>query len=403
MRPSFSQVLAIVLASCSAVALLHVSIALGANRPFGDSPRTTQTVRSYYASVNRFLASEDGNEPLPLFPGSSRGPDPENDSSIWCAIRSTYPNLQLEPGDVSGSSGLAISPVAAINGGSALPAWINNGIGPPFPNSVDSLRIEDGAVVERLSTARIGVLSQEVAGNGIDFNLERPSQLKVAELVVSARDSGRAFVAVSGPGFVVPIEGTFTVTGNRLLQRADPCNGTNRLLPSDQHTVFSGEDILVIPRGQAVLWPVGHASVRLLLLAMVPTQPGPGDAERYSDPRGPESLEAMLKRLANEDGQTPTWFGAIQALAVAPHEVQPGRLSMDLTRIFVPAGETVRLSPRGYQLVALDRVDGARSEVDAFDMINTSNTMWFLETVRVCSHTPEHTPQRICDGEIAQP
>jgi hypothetical protein len=59
MRRNASPILVVLLALCCAVAMLHVSIALGSSHQFGDSPRTTQTVRSYYASVNSFLAGGD--------------------------------------------------------------------------------------------------------------------------------------------------------------------------------------------------------------------------------------------------------------------------------------------------------------------------------------------------------
>lgn len=394
MRFSFSQVLALLLVLCSAVALLHVSIALGSSSQFGDSPRTTQVVRTYYASVNGFLAGGDAEGSMSF---AVDGADTAEDVVMTSgAFRATYPNVRFHPGEVSEAGDLVLSQVAATDGEANLPIWINDGVGQPFPDSIDSLRIENGEVVERLSSARIGVLAQPLAGNGVDFRIDQASRLKIVEFVLSAPSSRSAFVAISGPGFVLPLDGAFEVAGNGVLQVSNQRDGTTRVLPSDQKAVFSGEEILVIPQGQAVLWSTGHSQVRLMLLAMVPTDPWAQHVERYIEPKGPETFEHLLDRLTVDDALQSTWFGSIQALAVAPIELQAGWLSMDMTRIFVPAGEHVRLSSQGHQLIAVVRAEDTWNELDAFELTNASGSTQILEAVRACWRGAENMWQSEC-------
>jgi hypothetical protein len=396
MKRSLSYVFVVLMLLSTSAALLQVSIALGANRPFGDSPQTTQTVRSYFASVNSYLDGEDVRElPFSLDEDSSAiGAD--NGNVILGAIRSTYPHLQLVPGEISGSGDLALAQVAAVNGAPSVPSWINDGVGQPYPTTIDSFRIEDGKVVERLSSGRIGVLSQTVAGTGIDFELDAPGILKVAELEISAPGARGAFVAVSGPGFVVPLEGAFEVAGNGKLLAVDPWTGKSQQIPTGEKIEFSGESILVIPGGQAVLWNTGSEPIRLMLQALVPAQPESHSAERYVSPRGSETFEDVLNRLTVEDGRTEIWFGAVRILGVAPREIQPGIVAMDFTRIVVPAGETVRLSPQGHQVIALLQGDAGWSGLDSLEATSASDELQILETVRACWRGSTHAAAESC-------
>lgn len=398
MRRTTTHVLVVLLIVCTAIAFLQGSIVLGSGRQYGDSPRTTQIVRSYYASLNSFLAGGDKEATPFLNTGDPDRADLGDDALVLEAVRATYPNLQLRPGEVYGAADLALSQVTAVGGAANLPDWINGGAAPAFPSSIDSLRIEHGTVVNRLSSARIPVLAQTVAGEGVDFRLDQPSHLKAAELVLSSSSPGSAFVSVAGPGFVLPVDGAFGVTGNGLLRASNPSNGTNRSIQVGEKTIFSGESVLVIPRGRAVLSPIGEAPVRAMLLAMVPTQPEPRYAEGRVDPRGPETLEDVLRRLTVEDPSEGIWFGSLQMLASAPGEVQPGLLSMDITRLFVPTGEAVRLSSRSYQIIALLRTEDAWSALGLLDTVNSTNALWKLETVRVCWNGAGKSPHRTCTG-----
>jgi hypothetical protein len=399
MRRNASPILVVLLALCCAVAMLHVSIALGSSHQFGDSPRTTQTVRSYYASVNSFLAGGDLDQ---LVAGRTSESDLDDVPLMLGAIRATCPCLRLVPGVIENSGDLALAQITAINGGPALPSWINGGVGPAFPSSIDSLRIEHGQVIERQSSARVGVLAQPQAGAGIDFRLDNPSHLKVAELALSAPDPKIAFVAVSGPGFVIPIDGPLTVKGNGLLHVTNPLDGTDRLIQHDEEAVITGEEILVVPRGQSVLRPADRSTPRLLLLAMVPAHPEPQDSEGRRGPDGPESLEDVLRRLTAQDGSERIWFGTIRLFASAPDEMQPGWLSMDVTRIVVPAREDVRLSPLDYQLLAKVRVDDAWSELGSLETINATDSMWVLETVRACWRGVGNLPLGGCAARASE-
>ena len=89
MRISFSQVFTVLLVTLSAVALTQVSVALGSSHGYGDSPNTTQTVRSYYASINAFLSGGDAVDEL------------AEPSPLLGALRSTYPNMRFEISDIS--------------------------------------------------------------------------------------------------------------------------------------------------------------------------------------------------------------------------------------------------------------------------------------------------------------
>jgi hypothetical protein len=396
-----SQVLAVLLTLCTAVALLHVSIALGAPAQFGDSPRTTQIVRSYYASLNSFLADGDLADLDQLIAGRASEANLDDIALTFGALRATYPHLRLEPGEISGSAELALAQVSAVDGESALPTWINDGVGQTFPSSIDSLRIENGQVIQPQSSARVGVLALPLGGAGVDFRLDRPSHFLVAELVLSAPDPSSGFVAISGPGILMPVEGSFVVEGNGVTQVMDTLHGTARIIPSGETAVVAGQQILIIPRDRAVIRPASGSRPRMAYMAMIPAHPGSRDLEAREGPRGPESLEDVLRRLSTDDSKERIWFGAVRLLASAQEMMEPGWLFMDATRIVVPAGEAVRLSPRDYQLIAMIRADSAWAELDTFETTNLSNSIWMLDVFRACWRGTGYQPLVACAAQPA--
>jgi hypothetical protein len=395
MHRHISQFVVVLLLALSSFALLRVSTTLGSSNLGGDSPHATQTVRSYYAALNRFLAGGDIEEMSRYFAAEAPateaptvvGDDHLDQALAFAAFRSTFPNLKLELVETSTAGNLVIARTVATTGEASLPYWLNGGVGAAYQPGVESFRVENEQIVEHWSSARPTVMAQSLILPGVRFWLDRPARLMVSELVVTAFESQTNCVSVTGPGLVIPKTGALTVEGDGQLRIASWVDGTSALIPLGEEAIVSVGQILVIPRGQAVIRQSGDQRTTILLMSLVPSGPEPQARELDGSHERIETLGDVLREPSTAPANL--WFGTARVLASAPVETDPGWLSLDLTEVIMPPGERLDIEAFDFQIAMVEQSSGAgsteRDSVEGDSFLNTTNSTRVFTIARACS------------------
>jgi hypothetical protein len=385
----------ILLLFVTSIALLRLSEAVGSTPRTAGSSDSIQTVRAYLAALNRFLAGGGIDEMEPylaneaLWPSTPDSLTDENlDRVAWLlALRSTFPNLELERVETSTAGDLVIARTGASTGAASLPYWINGGAGPTYPSTIEAFRVQNGLITEHLSATRQAVMTHPLIRPGGTFWLDRPARLTVSELAFTATESKSRYVSVSGPGFVIPQKGQYSVEGDGLLQLASWTDGRSAVVPTGEVAVVSPGQILVISRGHAVLQQAGDQETTLLLMSATPIEPEPHYWEMDAGHQRVETLPDVLRGPPSTERQL--WFGAARVLAAADAATEPGLLSMDLTWAIVPPGERLHIDELGYQIAVIELSDGGTTAESSGrehpEIVNTTDQTRVFAIVRTCS------------------
>jgi hypothetical protein len=357
--PAFRFLIVILLAVTS-MALLRMSATIGPNIQSGDSAEATQTVRSYYSALNLFLAGGEIDDLAQYFGTSDslhttaiRWDEKHLDwSTTLNSLRSTFPNLQFELEETWTAGDLVMARTVARTGEARLPYWLNGGSGPDYQPSIEAFRVANEQIVEHWSSGRPIAMSHPLVSSGSEFWLDTPAQLTISELTLAPSDRGPTYVSVTAPGIAIPMSGHFTVEGNGLVRIASSGDSTTSLIPLNEKAVVSAPQMLVMPRGRAVIWQDGGQPVKVLLMSLVPGEPEPRTREHDG---GQAKLDSLLDVLRGESGSSASlWFGTAHVLTRSSAGTLPGLLSLDLTQVVVPPGESLQIDGHDYQLAMFE-------------------------------------------------
>jgi hypothetical protein len=334
----------------SLVALYEVATTPRAFSNTANSSGSIETIRSFYAGLNDYMAMGDAGAVASLLAPGAWAPLPEHgamgdDSELLTyliALRSTLPNLRFIVDRIEAGEDLAIATVRRV-GTAGSPAFSS-----APGTSQEFFRVRDGRIVQHWTTAPGTLLLHPLTVPPIFIDVIQPGHLAIAELSFSPGHNDPQ--PIDGPALLIVQRGRLTLTGGGSSQIVDMATGTTSAPGTNEPAAARPGQAISIPEYRAYVRNEGskEAVVRLATLVDDPRQilaTIPGD--RHPPPLAINDMAMMGSDVTTDYGSV-----TVRPLEFDDRSSPTGHWELDVAWAVIGPGTSLPWPAAGSRTVA---------------------------------------------------